>query len=240
MQTIPATSANGERARQRYANLRAGGGGDMQNYGRGRRGYANVAGAARAGGGQRAAPGTRTGTGTGPGPDRDRRAAGPHRGRARSAAAPGTRGRAGGELPKKKSRCPGACPGLGRGDSHGSTGARPRSGVTGTGEGVRGRAVVAAHPQAESVCPDGAPFRGVAAPSIQPAAPSGRTGRGSGAGPGRCRCGRAGAPRAALGTAEPRPPPRRLGMAGYKKPVVCAALGAVIFTRVCAGRNARV
>lgn len=55
---------------------------------------------------------------------------------------------------------------------------------------------------------------------------------------GGCRCGRAGALRAALGTAEPWPPPRRLGMERYKKPAVCAALGAVIFTRVCAERNA--
>ena len=60
----------------------------------------------------------------------------------------------------------------------------------------------------------------------------------SGAGCGAVRCGRDGALRAALSTAEPRPPPRRLGMAGYKKPVVCAALRPVIFTRVCAQRNA--
>lgn len=179
-----------------------------------------------------------------PGPDRDRTGTGGRRGRTGAGPAPLQRrapaAEPAGSCRRRRAGVQVRVPGWGGGDSHGSTGSRPRSGVTGTGEGERGRAVVAAHPQAESVCPDGAPFRGVAAPSIQPAAPSGRTGRGSGAGPGRCRCGRAGAPRAALGTAEPRPPPRRLGMAGYKKPVVCAALGAVIFTRVCAGRNARV
>lgn len=118
----------------------------------------------------------------------------------------------------------------------GRTGTRPRSGVAGTGaQESGGRA-----PSGPSVCPDGAPLRGG-----RPRASHRPPRRGARAGevvpaPGRCRCGRSGAPRTGLGTAEPRPPPRRLGMAGYKKPVVCAALGAVIFTRVCAGRNARV
>lgn len=166
---------------------------------------------------------TGTGTGTGTGRRRGRTGAGHPR--------PSRRGVAEEEEPV--SRC------VSRGGERGGPGrtaARPRSGVTGTGEEGGGQWQPRS-PRPHPSAPTGLPS---AAPRIQPAAPSGRTGGGSGAGPGRCRCGRAGAPRAALGTAEPRPPPRRLGMAGYKKPVVCAALGAVIFTRLCAGRNARV
>lgn len=58
---------------------------------------------------QRAARGSRERTGTGPAPGPDGGGAAP--GRAGSAAAPGTCGRAGGDLPRRRSRCPGACPG---------------------------------------------------------------------------------------------------------------------------------
>lgn len=58
---------------------------------------------------QRAARGSRERTGTGPAPGPDGGGAAP--GRAGSAAAPGTRCRAGGDLPRRRSRCPGECPG---------------------------------------------------------------------------------------------------------------------------------
>lgn len=190
---------------------------------------------------QRAARGSRERTGTGPAPGPDGGGAAP--GRAGSAAAPGTRGPAGGDLPRRRSRCPGACPGRRDGvpcaggprscpdPPVGKTGAaaEPMAGI-GLREGKNGQR-----------SPSPVPRRDPSVPAA-PQRPPRRCARAGGGGPrlvrGAVRCGRNGALRAALSTAEPRPPPRRLGMAGYKKPVVCAALRPVIFTRVCAQRNA--
>lgn len=195
MQISPAASTNGERPRQRYVNIRVEGGGDIQILWRNGWSYANQT-DERAGlckylrceGGVMQILPARLGQAVGSARlrgqhrDRDREphrtAAGPHRGRAGSAATPGTCGRAGGSYRGGRAAVQVRIPGWGAGSrAHRDAAALRCCRYRGAGKW-----------RPRTLRPVRLPRRGSSprreAPRIAPAAPSGRASWGSGTSPG--------------------------------------------------------